>query len=102
MRLSRSPRLLGVERDVDEWHPYPSQKPPRKAYFVTYFERACALSEISRDISTSLFSDKMNGNKERLSAAVDSLYLRMREWYESLPEEFDMSRKPAPHMLLLQ
>ncbi|GAM40038.1 hypothetical protein TCE0_034r12073 [Talaromyces pinophilus] len=100
VRLSRTP-ALSIERDADYWTPYPSQKPPRKAFFVTYFDKACTLSEISRDISTTLFADEIDDDKERLSAAVDSLYARMKNWHESLPEEFHMSKKPAPHILLL-
>lgn len=49
-----------------------------------------------------LFADEIDDDKERLSAAVDSLYTRMKKWHESLPEEFHMSKKPAPHILLLQ
>lgn len=101
VRLSRTP-ALSIERDADYWTPYPSQKPPRKAFFVTYFDKACTLSEISRDISTRLFADEIDDDKERLSAAVDSLYMRMKKWHESLPEEFHISKKPAPHILLLQ
>ncbi|EED19089.1 C6 transcription factor, putative [Talaromyces stipitatus ATCC 10500] len=100
VRLSRTP-ALSIERDSDYWSPYPSQKPPRKAYFVTYFDKACTLSEIARDISITLFADEIVDDKERLSAAVDSLYQRMKRWHESLPYEFHMSKKPAPHILLL-
>lgn len=101
VRLCRTP-ALSIERDADYWTAYPSQKPPQKAFFVTYFDKACTLSEISRDISTTLFADEIDDDKERLSAAVDSLYTRMKEWHESLPAEFHMSKRPAPHILLLQ
>ncbi|QGA12441.1 hypothetical protein EYB26_000085 [Talaromyces marneffei] len=100
VRLSRTP-ALSIERDADCWTTYPSQKPPRKGFFVTYFDKACTLSEIARDISITLFADEIDDDKERLSAAVNSLYTRMKKWHESLPEEFHMSKKPAPHILLL-
>lgn len=49
-----------------------------------------------------LFADAIDDDEERLSVAVDLLYTRMKKWNESLPEDFHMSKKPAPHILLLQ
>jgi hypothetical protein len=89
------------DKDTDLWTPYPSQKAPRNAFGITYFEKSCALSELARDISTSLFVDKFEGDKQQLSEAVGSLYKRLQDWHKNLPREFEMSAHPAPHILLL-
>lgn len=103
VRLTRFP-LLSLEKDEDYWSPYPSPKAPRKAFFVTYFDKACELSELAKDVSMTLFVDDndIDDDKERLSAAVDSLYSRLKKWRAALPKEFDLSNKPTPHILLLQ
>jgi hypothetical protein len=93
---------LSLDKDTDLWAPYPSQKSPRNAYGVTYFHESCNMSEIARDISLSLFSDRFEGGKKQLSDVVCSLYKRIKEWHDNLPREFDMLTKPAPHILLLQ
>lgn len=101
VRLTRFPDL-SLDKDTDIWVPYPSQKAPRNTFGVTYFNQSCALSEIARDISISLFTDKFDDDKKELSEAFGSLYKRIKDWHDNLPAEFDMANKPAPHILLLQ
>ncbi|KAH8690074.1 putative C6 transcription factor [Talaromyces proteolyticus] len=100
--LSRLPRR-SVQEDSEPWTPYPAQKLSRPAYFVTYFDEACSLSEISRDISNTLFTDDetLDDDKHQLSQTVELLYWRLKTWHESLPVEFNQAQKPAPHILLL-
>jgi hypothetical protein len=98
-RLPRKP----LQEDTDPWEPYPTRRPPRPAYYHTYFEEACNLSEIASEISRTLFvTDKFLDDREQLSHTVDVLYRKLKLWHENLPEAFDPSHKPAPHILLLQ
>lgn len=101
--LKRPPRVP-LQNDAESWAPYPAQKSPRPAYFITYFDESCTLSEISRDISNTLFTDdeELDDDKAHLSQTIEALYRRLRRWHDSLPDEFNPAHAPAPHILLLQ
>ncbi|CRG83501.1 Nitrogen assimilation transcription factor nirA [Talaromyces islandicus] len=101
VHLQRPPRV-SLQNDVEPWAPYPAQKPPRPAYFITYFDESCTLSEISRAISNMLFTDDEElDDKAHLSQTIETLYQRLRRWHDSLPDEFNPAHAPAPHILLL-
>lgn len=103
VNLKRPPRVP-LQNDVEPWAPYPAQKPPRPAYFTTYFDESCTFSEISRDISNTLFIDdeELDDDKAHLSQTIEALYRRLRRWHDSLPDELNPAHAPAPHILLLQ
>ena len=93
-----------VPEDQSLWRPYPTHREARPSFFASFFDEACNLSTIARDISRSMFAD------HRVSTALGSihrqsreaLYDRLRSWHELLPEDFDMRYKPAPHIILLK
>ncbi|KAJ5109691.1 hypothetical protein N7532_002336 [Penicillium argentinense] len=91
--------LHRVERDVhldqDVWRPYPSHRECRPSEISLYFEEACNLSTIARDISRSMFSAERVG--QRLSR--EDLYERLMRWRKLLPGEFDEDM--PPHLVLL-
>ncbi|QKX64543.1 uncharacterized protein TRUGW13939_11718 [Talaromyces rugulosus] len=102
LHLKRPPRI-SLQNDAEPWVPYPAQKPPRPAYVTTYFDESCTLSEISRDISHTLFTDDeaLDDDKAHLSQTIEALYRRLRRWHDNLPDELNPAHKPAPHILLL-
>ena len=65
-----------------------------------YFDEACSLSYIARDISRSVqISEQKNINVNEVKQDV---YNRLREWEAKLPEVFNPKDNPAPHILLLR
>jgi hypothetical protein len=86
------------------WEPYPTHRNPRPSFFSQYFDEACNLSTIARDISRSMFADHRTdtalGPIPRQSR--EDLYDRIRRWNDLLPEDFDMRYRPAPHIILLK
>ncbi|KAJ5189883.1 hypothetical protein N7472_008897 [Penicillium cf. griseofulvum] len=97
---------LDINQSEDKalWHPYPTHRDPRPSFFSQYFDEACNLSTIARDISRSMFADHRNspslGPIYRQSR--EDLYDRIRRWHDLLPEDFDTRYRPAPHIILLK
>ncbi|KAJ5338941.1 hypothetical protein N7452_005669 [Penicillium brevicompactum] len=98
-RIDRSPL-----EDHSLWRPYPTHREARPSLLSAYFDEACNLSTIARDISRSMFAD------HRVSTALgpihrqsrEALYDRLRHWHDMLPEDLDVRYRPAPHILLLK
>lgn len=86
------------------WRPYPSHRETRPSYLSLYFDEACNLSTIARDISRSMFADErlsFDGSEvHRQSREV--LYERLNRWHDLLPEAFEDKFKPPPHIILLK
>ncbi|EAW14949.1 transcription factor domain-containing protein [Aspergillus clavatus NRRL 1] len=86
-------------RPTDEWAPYPTGKPGMPSFLSQYFDEACRLSFIARDLSRHLYQDprphvdQYQGKKE--------LEGKLREWEGQLPESFDPANRPPAHILLL-
>lgn len=87
-----------VGRDVGQdqllWRPYPTHRESRPSELSLYFDEACNLSTISRDISRSMFSSL---EVHRLSR--EDLYERLLRWRELLPGEFE--GEMPPHLILI-
>ncbi|RAH78941.1 hypothetical protein BO86DRAFT_402285 [Aspergillus japonicus CBS 114.51] len=83
----------------DIWTPYPLRRPARLSYLSQYFDDACQLSDIARDISRSL--SKEGNSAPGYNQRKRELYLRLRKWQRGLPPCFDPAEKPAPHIILL-
>lgn len=65
-----------------------------------YFDEACTLSYIARDISRSA---QIAVQKELdLNKVKQDVYNRLRQWEKDLPEIFNPEGRPAPHILLLR
>lgn len=98
-RIDRSPL-----EDQSLWRPYPTHREARPSLLSVYFDEACNLSTIARDISRSMFAD------HRVSTALgpthrqsrEALYDRLHHWHDLLPEDLDVRYRPAPHILLLK
>ncbi|CAI7577430.1 unnamed protein product [Penicillium discolor] len=95
---------INQSEDQALWQPYPTHRDPRPSFFSQYFDEACNLSTIARDISRSMFADHRSNNNlgpiHRQSR--EDLYDRIRRWHELLPEDFDVRYRPAPHIILLK
>ncbi|OQE27014.1 hypothetical protein PENFLA_c006G04930 [Penicillium flavigenum] len=95
---------INPSEDQALWEPYPTHRNPRPPFFSQYFDEACNLSTIARDISRSMFAD------HRTNTALvtiprqsrEDLYDRIRRWNDLLPEDFDVRYRPAPHIILLK
>ncbi|KAJ6104115.1 hypothetical protein N7523_010435 [Penicillium sp. IBT 18751x] len=89
--------------DQSVWRPYPTHRETRPSFLSLYFEEACNLSIIARDISRSMFANEqrhLDEGEHRQSRQV--LYERLNQWYELLPDAFEDRFKPPPHILLLK
>ncbi|KAJ5975081.1 hypothetical protein N7481_008788 [Penicillium waksmanii] len=87
-----------VGRDVGQdqllWRPYPTHRQSRPSEISLYFDEACNLSTIARDISRSMFGEEISEQLNR-----EDLYERLMRWKELLPDEFDGGM--PPHLILL-
>ncbi|GKZ24426.1 hypothetical protein AbraIFM66951_010482 [Aspergillus brasiliensis] len=84
----------------DMWTPYPISPTFRPSYLSLYFDEACKLSFIARDISWDLSrTDRMGAEPDQRK---QDLYDQLRAWESNLPECFDPATRPAPHLLLLR
>lgn len=87
-----------VGRDVGQdqltWRPYPTHRQSRPSEISLYFDEACNLSSIARDISRSMF-----GGERSQQLSREDLYERLMRWKESLPNEFEDGM--PPHLILL-
>ncbi|KAJ5294061.1 pathway-specific regulatory protein [Penicillium antarcticum] len=92
-------RIEAVNGDDETWMPYPISSHTRPSYMSLYFDRACDLSYIARDISRTLPTEQKRASDVNMSKQEN--YKRLCEWRSSLPEAFDLSESPAPHILLL-
>ncbi|KAJ5121073.1 uncharacterized protein N7515_009034 [Penicillium bovifimosum] len=95
---------LNPAEDHALWRPYPTHRDPRPSFFSQFFDEACNLSTIARDISRSMFASHRGSNAlspiQRQSR--EDLYDRIRRWHDLLPEDFDVRYRPAPHIILLK
>jgi hypothetical protein len=95
---------INPSEDQALWEPYPTHRNPRPSFFSQYFDEACNLSTIARDISRSMFADHRTntalGPIPRQSR--EDLYDRIRRWNDLLPDDFDVRYRPAPHIILLK
>lgn len=65
-----------------------------------YFDEACNLSYIARDISQS--AKIAEETDLDLNQVKQDVYNQLRQWEINLPEIFNPERHPAPHILLLR
>jgi hypothetical protein len=83
-----------------QWTPYPTHRKPRPSYLKPFFDGACNLSTIARDISRSMFAgDARDESLQRQTREV--LYERLLRWQALLPDAF-ASTDPPPHIILLK
>ncbi|KAF7618508.1 pathway-specific regulatory protein [Aspergillus flavus] len=84
----------------DLWVPYPTDKRPRQSWLSQYFDEACKLSFIARDISHHLYHETTTGTDQYREKQV--FYNKLRQWERALPDYFRAFRRPPPHVLLLR
>ncbi|CAG8072268.1 unnamed protein product [Penicillium salamii] len=94
------PRLPREENGHEDWAPYPISSHSQPSFMNQYFDEACNLSYIARDISRSVqIADE---TKVSLNQVKQDVYNRLCQWETDLPEIFDPKGHPAPHILLLR
>ncbi|KAA8645603.1 hypothetical protein EYZ11_010704 [Aspergillus tanneri] len=92
----------GVD-DTSLWTPYPSHRAARPSQLSRYFTELYELCKIARDISQRLFAmDGASPTVHNYRQIKETLYERLCQWYDALPESFDPQRKPPPYVLLLR
>jgi hypothetical protein len=100
--------MIRIDRNVTEdqvlWQPYPTHREPRPSLLSHYFDEACNLSTIARDISRSMFADYRTKNTvgSIQLQSREELYDRICRWHDLLPVDFDEKSRPAPHIILLK
>ena len=92
-------RFEAATGDDDTWMPYPVPSHTRPSHMGLYFDKACDLSYIARDISRSMPIARQGTSDANMSKQEN--YNRLCQWKSTLPEAFKASEKPAPHILLL-
>ncbi|KAB8220181.1 hypothetical protein BDV33DRAFT_100352 [Aspergillus novoparasiticus] len=84
----------------DLWVPYPTDKRPRQSWLSQYFDEACKLSYLARDISHHLYHETTTGTDQYREKQV--FYNKLRQWERALPDNFRAFKRPPPHVLLLR
>ncbi|KAI9035129.1 transcription factor domain-containing protein [Aspergillus affinis] len=95
--------VIPIDRETDTtdiWTPYPISQPARASWLSQYFDEACRLSVIARDISRGLQAH--SDPDPDLRPHKRALYDRLRRWEEELPPAFAPAKKPASHILILR
>ncbi|KAJ5748912.1 pathway-specific regulatory protein [Penicillium nucicola] len=92
-------RIAAVKEDEETWIPYPLPGHTRPSHMSIYFDRACDLSYIARDMSRIIPTEQRKTSEANMSKQEN--YNRLCEWQSSLPEIFSSSGNPVPHILLL-
>lgn len=78
------------------WTPYPVQRQPRPCHMSRYFDEACKLSYIARDISWNMSCTHEDAKLKQ------EMYGRLRDWERELPRIFNPNEKPAPYIIILR
>lgn len=86
--------------ETELWVAYPINKEARRSWMSQYFDEACKLSTIARDISRIFLPDQEPGVDIYEHKRV--LYDKLRQWEQGLPEGFAPAERPATHIILLR
>ncbi|KAH2331674.1 hypothetical protein KXV44_006101 [Aspergillus fumigatus] len=93
-----------IDRDEsqpsEQWVPYPTGRAPRPSFLSQYFDEACRLAFIARDVSHHLYQDPKPDATHHEQKR--ELYDRLQEWEAQLPGFFDPAGKPLAHILSLR
>ncbi|GIJ85165.1 hypothetical protein Asppvi_004021 [Aspergillus pseudoviridinutans] len=93
-----------IDRDESKpselWMPYPTGRPPRPSFLSQYFDEACRLSFIARDVSHHLYEDPKPDATQH--ERKKEFYDKLQGWEAELPEFFEPASKPPAHILLLR
>ncbi|OGM45393.1 pathway-specific regulatory protein [Aspergillus bombycis] len=84
----------------DVWVPYPTDKRPRQSWLSQYFDEACKLSYLARDISHHLYHETTTETDQYRQKQV--FFNKLRQWERALPDSFQVVKRPPPHVLLLR
>ncbi|KAJ5698146.1 hypothetical protein N7462_000151 [Penicillium macrosclerotiorum] len=102
------PRIdLTLPEDQSLWRPYPTHREACLSYSSLFFDEACNLSTIARDISQSMFADQRGASgafdtETDRRQSRDNLYEQLRRWDELLPEAIENGGQFSPHVILLK
>lgn len=99
------PRVDGSSsEDKSLWRPYPTHREQCPSLWSVYFDEACNLSTIARDVSRSMFAEDRSADvvQSVQRQSRDDLYDRLRRWQELLPETLELAEKLPPHIILLK
>ncbi|PLB53597.1 pathway-specific regulatory protein [Aspergillus steynii IBT 23096] len=99
-KVSVSPINREETDETDVWTPYPISQSPRPSWMSQYFDEACRLSVIARDMSRGTHSHSEPDLD--LRPQKQALYARLRRWEEELPAAFAPAQRPASHIILLR
>ncbi|KAJ5935953.1 pathway-specific regulatory protein [Penicillium verhagenii] len=83
-------------REDEQWTPYPIRGELRSSHLSLYFNEACKLSYIARDVSWDM-SRTHNNLKFK-----QEMYDRLRKWEKECPHFFESTSKPAPYIIVLR
>ncbi|GFF43885.1 nitrogen assimilation transcription factor nirA [Aspergillus udagawae] len=93
-----------IDRDESQpselWVPYPTGRTPRPSFLSQYFDEACRLSFIARDISHHLYQEPKTDATQH--ERKKEFYDKLQDWEAELPDCFDPARKPPAHIILLR
>ncbi|KAE8416429.1 hypothetical protein BDV36DRAFT_205806 [Aspergillus pseudocaelatus] len=84
----------------DLWVPYPTDKRPRQSWLSQYFDEACKLSYLARDISRHLYHETTTRADQYRQK--QEFYNKLRQWEHALPDKFRTVKRSPPHILLLR
>ena len=97
------PRMARSHLDDESlWAPYPTHRETRPAYRGLYFDEACDLSTIARDISHNMFSEDRGVFEPGYCQRREVLYERLQRWHESWPDEMKLKYRPPPYIIVLK
>ena len=88
--------------DITSWGPYPTHRDTRPAYHSLYFDEACNLSPIARDISRSMFGGDRGVFEPLHRQSREVLYERLQRWHTLWPDVFELRYRPPPYIILLK
>lgn len=102
--MSRPERSEAEDQSI--WIPYPTHRESRPSYLTLYFDEACNLSMIARDISRSMFGPERESGFFGFDLiprqSREELFEKLKRWHDLLPQGFAGQSKPPPHLVLLK
>ncbi|KAJ5642809.1 pathway-specific regulatory protein [Penicillium lividum] len=83
-------------REERRWTPYPISRELQSSNLSLYFNEACKLSYIARDVSWDMSRTHKNLKLKQ------EMYDRLQKWEKERPQIFELINKPAPYIIVLR
>ena len=78
------------------WTAYPLYDQSRRSNMSLYFDEACKLSFLARDVSLNLSRPAMDRKVKQ------AMYIQLIQWEKERPREFDVQEGVVPYILVLR